>query len=386
MPPFALSTTVAALVAAVVGYAGTVALVIAAAQTVGATAAQTTSWLAAVCLGKAIGGMILTFRTRMPIVLAWSTPGAALVIATGGAVTLEQAVGAFVVAGALIVATALVRPLSDLVARIPIAIASAMLGGVLFRFVADVALAAPQAPLLVLPLVLIFLVARAVHAASVMVVVVGAGVILVYALGLAGPLPQDVSLSTLVFVAPRFDPTVIIGLALPLYLVTMAAQNLPGFAVLKANGFEPPVRAALFTTGLGSIVTAFAGAHTHNMAAITAAICVGPDSHPDPAKRWAAGVVYAAAYVPFALFAGFFVALFAAMPQALIATVAGLALVGALMASLAGAMAEERTRLPALLTFAAAASGVSVAGIGAAFWGLAIGLLALGVERLVTRR
>lgn len=378
--PLTLSTLSAGIIAPLVGFAGTVALVIAAAQAVGATPAQTISWLAAICLAKALGGMALTWRYRIPVVMAWSTPGAAL-IATSSGIAFPAAEGAFVVAAVLIILTGLIKPLGDLVARIPAGIAAAMLAGVLFRFVADVALAAPQAPLLMLPLVAIFLVARLVHAASAMLVVVAAGIALTYALGLAGPLPGDAALSRLVWTTPDFVPSAILGLGVPLYLVTMAAQNLPGLAVLRANGYAPAAGPIITTTGIVSLLSAPFGAHSSNLAAITAAIAAGPDSHPDPGKRWPAGIVYGLAFIGFAAFAGFFVALFAAMPKALVTTVAGLALTGALMGSLAGAMAEERTRFASLLAFATAASGVTIAGVGAAFWGLAIGLAALGVER-----
>ncbi len=378
--PLTLSTFTAGIIAPLVGTASTVALVIAAAQAVGATPGQTISWLAAICLAKALAGLALTWRYRIPIVLAWSTPGAALIGASTG-IAFPEAVGAFVLASALIILTGLIRPLGDFVARLPASIASAMLAGILVKFVMDVALAVPGAPWLVLPLVAIFLVMRLAHAASAMLVVVVVGVALTYALGLAGPLPSDAGLARLEWVTPAFTPSVLIGLGLPLYLVTMAGQNLPGIAVLRASGYDPQVGPIIATTGLASFVSAFFGAHPSNLAAITAAIAAGPDSHPDPAKRWPAGIVYGLSFILIAAFAGFVAALFAAMPKALIATVAGLALTGALMGSLSVAMGDERTRFPALLTFAVAASGVSILGIGAAFWGLLIGLLALAVEK-----
>ena len=385
MFPLALSTFTAGIIAPLVGYAGTVALIFAAAQAVGATPGQTISWLAAICLAKAIGSMALTWRYKMPIIMAWSTPGAALIAATGGAVTMPAAVGAFVMVAVMIIATGLIRPLGDLVGRIPAGIASAMLAGVLFKFVADVALAVPGAPLLVLPLVVVFLVARLVHPASAMLVVVALGVSLTYGLGLAGPLSGDFGLARLEWITPSFEAGALIGLGLPLYLVTMAAQNLPGFAVLRANGYNPPPGPVLTTTGIVSLVSALFGAHTTNLAAITAAICAGPDAHPDKDRRWPGGIVYGIAFILLAAFVGPFVALFAAMPKALITTIAGLALAGALMGALSIAMAEDRTRFPAILTFATASSGVSVFSIGSAFWGLVIGLAALGVERLCRR-
>jgi benzoate membrane transport protein len=378
--PLTLSTLTAGLIAPLVGTASTVALVIAAAQAIGATPGQTISWLAAISLAKAIGGIALTWRYRIPIVLAWSTPGAALIGASSG-IGFAEAVGAFVLAAVLIIVTGLVKPLGDWVAKLPASLASAMLAGILVKFVMDVALAVPVAPWLVLPLVAIFLVMRLAHSASAMLVVVAAGVALTYALGLAGPLPTDLGLARLEWTTPAFAPSVLIGLGLPLYLVTMAGQNLPGIAVLRASGYDPQVGPIVATTGVVSLLSAPFGAHPTNLAAITAAIAAGPDSHPDPAKRWPAGIIYGLTFIVIAAFAGPFVALFAAMPKALIATVAGLALAGALMGSLAVAMADDRTRFPALLTFAVAASGMSMLGIGAAFWGLAIGLLALGVEK-----
>lgn len=378
--PLTLSTFTAGIIAPLVGTASTIALVIAAAQAVGATPGQTISWLVAVSLAKALGGMALTWHYRIPIVLAWSTPGAALIGASSG-IAFPEAVGAFVLASVLIILTGLVRPLGDLVARLPAAIASAMLAGILVKFVMDVALVMPAAPWLVLPLVAIFLVLRLAHPGSAMLVVLLAGIALTYALGLAGPLPDDAGLARLEWVTPAFSPSVLIGLGLPLYLVTMAGQNLPGIAVLRASGYDPKVGPIIATTGLVSLLSAPFGAHPSNLAAITAAIAAGPDSHPDPARRWPAGIVYGLAFIGIAVFAGFFVTLFAAMPKALIATVAGLALAGALMGSLSVAMGDDRTRFPALLTFATAASGVSMLGIGAAFWGLLIGLAALGVER-----
>lgn len=378
--PLTLSTLAAGIIAPLVGTASTIALVIAAAQAVGATAGQTISWLVAISLAKALGGIVLTWRYRIPIVLAWSTPGAALIGASSG-IAFPEAVGAFILASVLIVLTGLVRPLGDWVAMLPPSIASAMLAGILVKFVMDVALAAPLAPWLVLPLVAIFLVMRLVHPGSAMLVVLVAGIALSYGLGLAGPVPADTPLARLEWVTPALSASALIGLGLPLYLVTMAGQNLPGIAVLRASGYDPKVGPIIATTGLASLLSAPFGAHPSNLAAITAAIVAGPDSHPDPARRWPAGLVYGFVFLIIAAFAGFFVALFAAMPGALVATVAGLALTGALMGSLAMAMGEERTRFPALLTFAVAASGVSVLGIGAAFWSLFVGLAALAVER-----
>ncbi|MEM9107127.1 MAG: benzoate/H(+) symporter BenE family transporter, partial [Pseudomonadota bacterium] len=195
----------------------------------------------------------------------------------------------------------------------------------------------------------------------------------------------DLQLSRLVWVNPTFSFETIMGLGLPLYLVTMASQNLPGFAVLKANGYDVPSRPVLAVTGFASLVTAGFCAHTTNLAAITASICTGPDAHPDKDKRWLCGPVYAAGYVVLALFGASLVALFASFPKALIVTVAGLALIGALAASLSASVAREEDRFVAVATFAVTASGISAFGIGSAFWGLAAGLLIYGLDQIYRR-
>jgi benzoate membrane transport protein len=377
--PLHFSHVSSALIASLVGFAGTLALIVAAAQAVGATAAQTVSWITAISLVKALEAGYLTWRHRMPILTAWSTPGAALIGASAG-ITLDAAAGAFLLAGALIVATALLRPLGRLIERIPMSIAAAMLAGVLLPFVLGAFKAIPQAPALAVTMIAVYVLVRPFSPLFAVVIVLAAGIAACWALGLIGPLAQAFSAPGLEFVLPRFEPSVLIGLGVPLYLVTMASQNLPGFAVLRASGYAPPVRQALAVTGTGSMASAFFGAHTTNLAAITAALCSGPDVDRDPARRWPAGMVYALAWLALSLAGASGVALLAALPPALIAVVVGLALLGPLVGALGTAMKDEAERYPALLAFAVSAAGVSFGGIGAAFWGLAAGLLAHALE------
>jgi benzoate membrane transport protein len=379
------SVIVSAVVAVIVGFGGTLALIVAAAQAVGANAAETSSWVAALCLSMAATSATLSVRHRIPIVTAWSTPGAALIAASTG-IDLAAAVGAFLLAGVLVLLTALFRPLSAWIERIPTSVAAAMLAGVLLRFVIAVFDSAQAAPLLVLPLIALFLVTRLISPFGAVLVVLVAGVALAGVLGMTAPLPAEVTFSSLVFVNPRFEPAVLIGLGLPLYLVTMASQNLPGFAVLRAAGYPVPSRSILAVTGLASVATAPFGAHASNLAAITASICTGPDAHPDKDKRWLTGPVYGLSYLILALFGASLVALFQAMPPALIVTVAGTALIGPLAGALGSALAEEKERIAATLTLAVTASGASFLGIGSAFWGLAAGLLVLGLGALWSRR
>ncbi|MDF1749903.1 MAG: benzoate/H(+) symporter BenE family transporter [Alphaproteobacteria bacterium] len=378
-----------ALVAVLVGFGGSVAIVLSGIHAVGATPAQSASWISALCLAMFATSTILSVLHRMPIVTAWSTPGAALIAATaiGGVPTysIEVAVGAFLFAAALILLSAAVKPLATLIAKIPSAIASAMLAGVLIGFSIAVFDQAAQDPLLVLPLIAVFLIVRMVSATWAVIAVLGAGIAWAAILGKIAPMTSGIELTELELITPVFDPAALIGLGLPLFLVSMASQNLPGFAVLRAAGYEPPARSALAVTGLASLLTAPFGAHTTTLAAITASLCTGPDTHPDPAKRWVSGIFYGLGYLILAGVGVSVVAGFAALPTAVIATVAGLALIGPLMGSMSAALAPEATRFPAVLTLTATASGLSLFGIGSAFWGLVLGLLALGLDKLAKK-
>ncbi|MBC7281865.1 benzoate/H(+) symporter BenE family transporter [Hoeflea sp.] len=364
----------AALVAALVGYGSTIALVLAAAAAVGADAAQTASWVAAICFSKAIGSALLSTWKKVPVVLAWSTPGAALIAASTG-VDIHQAVGAFVFAGALIALTAAVRPLNRAVNAIPTGIASGMLAGVLLPFAMAVATHAANEALLVLPLVAVFLLVRIVNPLMAVLAALVTGFVIAFTFGGAVLPPAPESWALLTFITPEFDGAVLLGLGLPLYLVTMASQNLPGFAVLRANGYEPPVTQALGATGLLSAFFALFGAHTVNMAAITAAICLGEDVHPDRTQRWKVGLVYAAIWTALGLSGPVVVPAILAMPPAIIAVVAGLALISPLIGAIVSSFDLPATRFAAAATFAVTASGVAAFGIGAAFWGLLAGLL-----------
>jgi len=371
----------AALVAALVGYGSTIALVLAAAAAVGANAAQTASWVAAICFSKAIGSALLSSWKKVPMVLAWSTPGAALIAASTG-VDIHQAVGAFVFAGALIALTAAIRPLNRAVNAIPTGVASGMLAGVLLPFVMAVALHAAGEPVLVLPLIAVFLLVRLINPLMAVLAALIVGFVIAFTYGGAVLPLEAASWTLLTFIAPEFDGAVLLGLGLPLYLVTMASQNLPGFAVLRANGYEPPVTEALGVTGVLSAFFALFGSHTISMAAITAAICLGDDVHPDRAQRWKVGLIYAAIWTALGLSGPVVVPAILAMQPAVIAAVAGLALVSPLIGAIVSAFDVPATRFAAAATFAVTASGVAAFGIGAAFWGLLAGLAVHGLDRM----
>ncbi|MER9870515.1 benzoate/H(+) symporter BenE family transporter [Mesorhizobium sp. M0136] len=378
-----ISIPVSAFVAAIVGFGGTLAIVIAAAKAVGATQVETASWVTALCLAMAIESLWLSWRTKMPVITAWSTPGVALIAASTG-FSMGEAVGAFVVTAVLLIATGLFRPLTKLIARIPASVASGMLAGIVVTFAINAVKTVPVDPWLILPLVAAFFVIRLFNPAlSVLLVLIGGG-LAAFLTGRVGGLPAP-ELSSLMLVMPRFTATAIIGLALPLYLVTMASQNLSGLAVLRAAGYHPEPGPLIGVTGLFSLLTAPFGASTTNLAAISAAICTGPDVHPDPAERWKTAPFYALAYLVFALFGASLVAIFAVLPQSLIALVAGLALMAPLANALSIALKDEDERMAATVTFAVTASGLTLFGVGAAFWGLIAGLVVLFLENLKKR-
>jgi benzoate membrane transport protein len=379
-----VSTATAAFVATVAGVGGTLPVVLAAANAVGATPAEASSWVSGLGIATALSSLLLSVRYRMPITAAWSTSGAALIASTHGVPGLRAAVGAFILAAVLILLTAAIRPLGRLIEKIPASIASAMLGGILLRLVIAMVEQVPLQPLLVLSLIALFLVARALMPTLASLAVLVAGGLLAWALGLVKPIPP-LGLSALEFVMPTWDVATLIGLGVPLYLVTMASQNLPGLAVLRSAGYHPPMQAALAVTGAASLGTAFLGAHTSNLAAISAALCAGPDAHPDPAKRWMTGPFYAFFWGLMALFGASLVGLFGALPPALLITIAGTALLGSMAGALGSALGPQQDRLAAAGTLAVTVSGVTLFGVGSAFWGLVFGLLVLGIDRLFKR-
>ncbi|MCW1920500.1 benzoate/H(+) symporter BenE family transporter [Rhodobacter sp. KR11] len=373
-----LSMISAALVAALVGFGSTIALVLAAAAALQATPAQTASWVTAICLMKAAGSAFLSARGRIPTVLAWSTPGAALIAATQG-LTMAEGVGAFLLAGALIAASGAIRPLGALIARIPDSVASAMLAGVLLPFCLRGLAASPSLGPIAAAMIAVFALVRLRNPALAVLAALSTGLIAAFwgappALALAWP--------QLTFIAPQLSTQALIGLGLPLYLVTMASQNLPGFATQRAAGYTPQVAPALITTGALSVLGALAGAHTVNMAAITAALCMGDDVHPDRDQRWKVGLAYAGAWVALAALSPEVIGLLRDLPPGILTLLVGLALLGPLTGALTGAFAAPPQRFAATITLTVTASGLALYGVGAAFWGLLAGLAVLALDRI----
>ncbi|MET3780219.1 benzoate membrane transport protein [Brevundimonas sp. 1080] len=387
-PAFSMRTLPAsafssAAVATVIGFGGTVALVVQAGQALGADAGQIGSMVTALCLGIGAPGALLSWRLKIPVVLAWSTPGAALLAASTLGLSWPTAIGAFVFAALLMILTGLIPVVGRLAGRIPAAIASAMLAGVLLPFVLRLFKVAPDETALVVGLIAVFLIFRrlwptwalpAVLAAAFAVLAMRGQLALPAATGLSGHLEP---------VAPVFDWKAAVSLGFPLFLVTLAAQNLPGLVVLQSAGYPPPANRLIQSTGVASLLIAPFGGHGVNLAAITAAICTGPDAHPDPARRWIMGVIYGGLYLVVALFAAPLAGLFIAMPPAVLAAVTGLALIAPLTGALQTMMTEVGSREAAMLTFAATASGLTLFGVGSAFWGLVVGFAALAAMRWI---
>lgn len=372
--------------AAVVGFTSSFAVVLAGLRAAGATPSQAASGLLALSVLMGVACIGLSARHRMPITAAWSTPGAALLVTTG-AVTggWPAAVGAFLVAAALVVLTGLWGGLGRLIAAIPPAVAQAMLAGILVPLCLAPVTATAARPLLLLPTIGVWLALTALGSrwASPAALVTALGTA-VLRTALDGSLPDPTAWwPRLELVVPSLGWQGVIGLALPLWIVTMASQNVPGVAVMASFGYAVPWRSAMTVTGLGSAVAAPAGGHLLNLAAISAALAAGPAAHPDPARRWIAGVSAGSTYVGLGLVSAALTSVVVAAPPGLVEAAAGLALLATLGAALRAALADETTREAAVVTFVVAVSGVTVAGVGAAFWAVLVGLV---VHVAVSRR
>jgi benzoate membrane transport protein len=364
----------AGLIAGITGFASSFALLIAGLRNVGATDDQAASGLLVLCVVPGLITVVLSTMYRIPISVVWSTPAAALLLASEGTDDFRSAVAAFLLCGVLLVITGLWPWLARTVTRIPKPIASAMLAGILFPICLAPVTASVQEPLLALPIVLTWLVLvklapRFAVPAAVIVTVV------VVAISSSGvDLSGARALPVLAPVVPGLDLAVVLGLGIPIYLVTMAGQNVPGFAVLRTFGFEhAPARAIFLSTGAGNMIAAPFGGIALNLAAMTAAMAAGPDAHPDREKRWVAAVAAGGSLAVLGLLSGAATVLVAASPPILITAVAGLALLGALVAAVTAALEEPAHRMVAIVTFLVAVSGVSIAGIGSAFWALLVG-------------
>jgi benzoate membrane transport protein len=380
-PASLLQPISAGLVAAFVGYASSFAVILKGLTAVGASDGQAASGLLALSVAMGIAGIALSVWSRLPISAAWSTPGAALLASTGAvAGGFPAAIGAFLFVGVLLVAAGFIRPFGRAVAAIPATLANAMLAGVLFSLCLAPVKAMVEAPRLAAPIILVWaLMARwkRLYATPTAAIVAG---LLIFASSRAAPIAWSDFTPQPIFVSPHFSIEALISLALPLFIVTMASQNLPGLAVLATYDYRPAPGPLIATTGLFTLFAAPFGGHAVNLSAITAALCAAPDAHPDPTKRWIAAASSGCGYIVLGLLAGV-VTRFVAGAPVLIEAVAGLALLGAFGSSLSSALAKPDEREAALVTFLTAASGLSFLGIGGAFWGLVAGGAFLALSR-----
>ncbi|GAB2511663.1 benzoate/H(+) symporter BenE family transporter [Nocardiopsis aegyptia] len=372
-----VSAVAAGLIAVLVGVTSSIAIVFAAADAAGATPGQTASWVLALGVGMAVTCVGLSLRYRAPVVTAWSTPGAALLAVGLDGVTMPQAVGAFLFSAALITLSGVTGWFEKVMDRVPVPLAAGLLAGVLLQFGLGLFTSMEGDFTVVFAMFAVYLVCRRwlPRYAVLLALVAGGAVAAVNGtldLGEVAP-----ALARPVFVAPEFSWQVMVSVGVPLFVVTMASQNLPGVAVLRGDGYRVPISPVLGWTGLTNMLLAPFGCYGLNLAAITAAICTGPQAHPDRERRFTAAVWAGIFYLCVGVFGATVASLLAALPTTLILAIAGLGLLGTIGGSLASALGDERSREAAVVTFLATASGFTLLGVGSAFWGLVAGVLTL---------
>lgn len=373
-PWFVPSLIAAGFIAVVVGYTSSAAIIFEAARAAGASPAEIASWLWALGLGMGVTCVGLSLVYRSPVLTAWSTPGAALLATSLAGVPMSEAIGAFLFASALIAIAGFSGAFDRVMRHVPHAVASAMLAGVLVRFGLDVFAVLPANAALVGSMLVTFVLGRRLLPRYAIPVTLLAGVVVSAAAGQLHSAAFTIEWAHPVFTLPRWTMSSLIGIGLPLFIVTMASQNAPGLAVLRANGYRVPVSPLVGFTGLTGVLLAPFGGFSFNLAAITAAICMSPDAHPDPTQRYRASVWAGVFYLITGLFGATVAGALTAFPQALVTAIAGLALLATIANSLHGALAEPQDRDAALITFLVTASGLTLFGIGGAFWGLLFGL------------
>ncbi|HTN29973.1 MAG TPA: benzoate/H(+) symporter BenE family transporter [Pseudomonas sp.] len=370
---------VAGLVSVIVNYGGTFILVFQAARVAGLSPELTASWVWSVSIGVGLSGLLLSWRFREPIITAWSTPAAAFLVVALATTPYAEAVGAYLVSAAAFVLLGVSGYFEKVIRLIPPGVAAGLLAGILLQFGIGAFAGVSVDPLLAALLIGAYVVLKRLSARYAVVGILLLGLVFLLVQGRVDLSGLELRLAAPVFTPPAFSLNALLSVALPLFLITLTGQYMPGMLVLRNDGFRTSANPIVTVTGLGSLLMAPFGSHAFNLAAITAAICTGKDAHEEPAKRWIAGVAAGVFYILVGVFGVTLAALFMAFPATFITTLAGLALLGTLGGSLASAMADARSREAALITFLAAAADISLFGIGGAFWGLVIGLAAFAV-------
>lgn len=376
---FGLSHISAGFIAVLVGYTSSAAIVFQAATAAGANAAFISSWLLALGLGMGVTCIGLSLYFRSPVLTAWSTPGAALLATALVGVPMSEAVGAFLFASALLTISGATGWIGMLMKHIPKSLAAAMLGGVLLRFGLGVFVSLGSQLSLVAVMLLIYFLGRRMNSRYTIPLTFLGGLVWASQGGLIHFEAVTLTLARPIFTAPTFTISTIIGVGIPLFIVTMASQNVPGIAVLRANGYQTPVSPLIAWTGLTGVLLAPFGGYQFNLAAITAAICMSPEADINPDRRYLAAVWAGIFYVITGLLGATVASVFTALPKELVAAIAGIALLGTIGNSLTGALQDERERDAALITFLVTASGLTLSGIGSAFWGLLLGFAVLKI-------
>ncbi|MFP6850801.1 MAG: benzoate/H(+) symporter BenE family transporter [Pseudomonas sp.] len=371
------SAVVAGFIAMLTGYTSSLVLMFQAGQAAGLSAGQISSWIWSLSIGMAICCIGLSLRYRAPIMIAWSTPGAALLITSLPGVPYSEAIGAYILASGLIVLIGLTGTFDRIMRRIPGSLAAALLAGVLFKIGLEICVAAEQQPLLVVAMLLAYLLGKRLLPRYAVLAALIVGSVLAGIFGLLNFEHFELQLAVPEWTTPSFSLAAAISIGIPLFIVAMASQNLPGMAVLRANGYDVPASPLLTTTGLTSMLLAPFGSHGIHMAAISAAICAGPEAHEDPKKRYTAAIWCGVFYGIAGIFGATLAALFSALPKALILSIAALALFASIIGGLTQAMSEPKEREAALITFLVTASGMTLFSVGSAFWGIVAGLLTL---------
>ncbi|WP_312919306.1 benzoate/H(+) symporter BenE family transporter [Stutzerimonas nitrititolerans] len=371
-----LSAVVAGFIATVISYAGPLVIIFQAAKAGGLPHELMSSWVWTISIGSGVLGILLSLRYRVPIVIAWSAPGSALLVTMLPDISMNQAVGAYLVSNLVILLVGLSGAFDKVIGKLPAAISAAMLAGILFRFGTDLFVSVKDQPWLVLAMFATYLLfKRAMPRYAVMAVLV-VGVAMAVGSGELRSEALVLGLAKPVWITPEFSWQVILGVAFPLVMVALTGQFVPGMAVLRNAGYQTPASPLISGSALGTLLLAPFGCHGLNLAAITAAICTGREAHEEPDKRYIAGVSGGVFYLLLGIFGATLVSVFTAFPAALIAALAGLALLSAIGAALHGAMSVPADREAALITFLVTASGMSLLGLSAAFWGLIFGIAA----------
>ncbi|MCF7202746.1 benzoate/H(+) symporter BenE family transporter [Pseudomonas oligotrophica] len=372
-----VASVVAGFIAMLTGYTSSLVLMFQAGRAAGLSEAQISSWIWALSIGMAICSIGLSLRYRTPVVVAWSTPGAALLISSLPGVPYAEAIGAFIFASALIVLCGLTGSFERLMRRVPASLAAALLAGVLFNIGVEIFRAVEVQPLLVLGMFFTYLLSKRLLPRYAVLAALLAGCLIAGLGGLLDFQRLSLQLAVPVWTTPALSLAAIFSIGIPLFVIAMASQNMPGLAVLRAEGYQVPASPLISVTGIASLLLAPFGSHGIHLAAITMAICAGPEAHAEPGKRYTAAVWCGVFYGIAGIFGATLAALFAAFPAALVLSIAALALFGSIGSGLTQAMQQPHEREAALITFMVTASGLTLFGIGAALWGLIAGVLTL---------